>query len=295
MLFKHAGTARFAYNWGLRWKLSVMEYNRLPHPRIKLPTAIDLHKELSRLKKTRFQWMYESSKCAPQEALRDLDAAFKNFFERSAGFPRFKSRKRGVGSFTLTGAIHVHPDGVQLPRIGRVRLKERGYIPSKIHVNSATISEKAGRWFFSVNVVEEVEESTPIIGPVVGVDRGISRLLVASDGTTMENPRALERQQRKLKHLQRGISRKKEGSKNRQKALEALRRKHYHVSCVRLDAISKATTMLAKTKSVIVVEDLNVKKMLANHRLARSTADASWSEVVRQLEYKTGFCPISGT
>jgi len=289
-LYQHAGVARFAYNWGLRWKLNVMQHNQLPHEHLRFPTAIDLHKELNRLKRSTFPWMYESSKCAPQEALRDLHQAFKNFFEHRAGFPRFKSKKHGIGSFTLTGAIRVRVGEIRLPRLGWVRMKERGYAPSKVHINSATVSERAGRWFVAVNVTEEIDEPLPRTeGPVVGVDRGICRLLVFSDGTVIDNPRALKRCERKLKHLQRGVSRKKKDSKNRWKAVQALRRKHYHVSCVRQDVINKATTMLAKTKSVIVVEDLNVRGMMANHRLARSIADAAWSVVVRQLKYKTAW------
>jgi len=189
LLSQHSGVARFAYNWGLNWVLNVMECNRLPHDRMKLPTAVDLHRELNLLKKTRFQWMYKSSKCAPQEALRDLEAAFRNFFERRAGFPRFKSKKHGAGSFTLTGAIKVRPSEIRLPRLGWVRLKERGYIPSRMHINSATVSERAGRWFVSVNLVEEISERPPRSGgSVVGVDRGIDRLLVVSDGTTQRTP-----------------------------------------------------------------------------------------------------------
>ncbi len=267
---RHVGAARFAYNWGLRWKMNVMEHNQLPHPRIKLPTAIDLHRELNRLKKSRFPWMYESSKCAPQEALRDLDSAFLNFFDGRAGFPRFKSRKRRAGSFTLTGAIRTRPDKIHLPRLGWVRLKERGYLPSRRHINSVTVSERAGRWFVSVNVVEEAKDTVPVAGPTVGVDRGINSLIVVSDGTAVENPRALARREHKLKHIQRAVSRKKRGSKNRKKAVDALRRLHYKIANVRVDVIHKATTMLAKTKSVIVVEDLRVRNMMANHTLAKS-------------------------
>ena len=286
-LLNHAGAARFAYNWGLRWKLNVINFNRLPHPHVRFPTSVDLHRELNRLKKTKYAWLYESSKCAPQEALRDLDAAFRNFFEGRASFPRFKNKKRGRGSFTLTGHIKVERDKVCLPRVGWVRLKERGYIPSKVHINSATVSERAGRWFVAINVVEEARDPAPVHGPVAGVDRGISRLFVFSDGNIIENPRALKRHLRKLKHLQRAVSRKMKGSKNRLKAIEALRRQHYHIACVRLDAISKATTVLARTKSVIVVEDLNVREMTRNHSLAGSITDAAWGKAVRQLEYKT--------
>jgi transposase len=154
LLLQHAGVARFAYNWGLRRKLEVMQMNQLPIPRIMLPTAFDLHRELNRLKPIGFPWMYDSSKCAPQRALRDLDTAFRNFFQGRARFPKFKSRKHGVGSFTLTMPIHVNDDRIRLPRLGWIRLKEHGYLPKEAHVNSATVSERAGRWFVALNVVE---------------------------------------------------------------------------------------------------------------------------------------------
>ena len=105
----------------------------------KVPTAIDLHRELNALKMTELVWMYEVSKCAPQEALRDLDKVFAHFFRRvkekkagkpvKVGFPRFKSKKNGLGGFRLTGAIHVFEKSIRLPRLGNLRLKERGYLP----------------------------------------------------------------------------------------------------------------------------------------------------------------------
>ena len=155
---RHAGAARFAYNFGLRRKAEAYQAGE------KVPSAIDLHRELNRLKQTDYPWLYETSKCAPQEALRDLDRAFANFFRRVAlkkagqltgkvGYPRFKSRKRGIGSFRLTGAIKVFPRHVQLPRLGKLRLKERDYLPVGAHILSATVSERAGRWFVSVQVV----------------------------------------------------------------------------------------------------------------------------------------------
>src|SRR5215469_4420712 len=167
---KHAGAARWAYNWGLTRK---QESYRATG---KSPSAIDLHRELNALKHTDVPWMYEVSKCAPQEALRNLDNAFAHFFRRvklkqqgkltgRLGYPQRKSKKKGLGSFRLTGSIGVFPDAIQLPRLGRLRLKEHGYVPADAQVLSATLSEQAGPW--SVSVL--VEHIAPVnTGPVVG-------------------------------------------------------------------------------------------------------------------------------
>ena len=131
-LLRHAGTARWAYNWGLCQKQAAHESGQ------KVPTAIDLHRQLNVLKKVDFPWLYSVSKCAPQEALRSLDQAFRNFFRRckngakKKGYPKFKSRKRGIGSFSLTGSIRVADAALQLPRLGTLRLKERDYLPTQL-------------------------------------------------------------------------------------------------------------------------------------------------------------------
>jgi len=148
---KHAGASRFAYNFGLARSKEIY------HATGRRPTAIDLHKELNALKQTDYPWMYEVSKCAPQEALRDLEQAYRNFFRKvelkkvgkwhgKLGFPKPKKRSKAIGSFRLTGSIHVSADAVQLPRLGRLRLHEHGYIPPGARILSATGSEQAGRW-----------------------------------------------------------------------------------------------------------------------------------------------------
>ena len=251
---RHAGAARFAYNWGLARKQEAFANGE------KSPTAIDLHRELNLLKRTELPWMYEVSKCAPQESLRDLDKAFANFFRRvkekkagksvKLGFPRFKSKKHGLGGFRLTGAIHVFEKAIQLPRLGLLRLKERGYLPtSGAHILSATVSEKAGRWFVSLQVEMEVPDPVVEEKPVAGVDLGINRMAQVSDGTYFENPRALKSAFGKLKRLQRVVSRRQKGSANRQKAVRKLAMAHFRVANLRRDALHQATTFLTKTKS----------------------------------------------
>jgi putative transposase len=135
---KHAGAARFTYNWGLNQKMLAYKKGE------KTPNAIELHRRLNAIKSTELPWMYEVSKCSPQEALRNLDRAYDNFFKKRGRFPRFKSKKNGIGSFRLTGTIKITKNAVQLPRLGRLRLKEQGYIPTDAKILSASVSERTG-------------------------------------------------------------------------------------------------------------------------------------------------------
>ena len=317
---QHAGCARYAYNWGLARKREALAARKAANdPKlVKIPSAIDLHKALNALKATDFPWMYESSKCAPQEALRNLDVAFANWFAKRAKFPQFKKRSKGIGSFTLTGAIHVGPDWVHLPVIGKIRLYEHGYLPQDTdlattdrktrkkraqkhrvvtepaHYLSATVSEHAGKWFVSVQVKEVVPDPVPAAGEPVGVDLGIKAMAVCSDGAVIPNPTALRGRLKALKRSQRSLSRKKPGSKNRQQAKAKLAKLHYRIACIREDALHQATTQItAKTKPVsdrpaaIILEDLNVAGMLKNHSLAQAIADVGFGEFRRQMTYKS--------
>lgn len=298
LCLKHAGAARYSYNWGLKRYQEEYQAGR------KAPNAISLHKELNALKQSEVPWMYEVSKCAPQEALRHLEKAFKNFFGKARlkaqgkyrgklGYPRFKSKKKGIGSFRLTGAIHVFEDQIQLPRLDTLRLYEHGYLPMTAKVLSATVSEQAGRWFVSVQVEETVPDPIKAAGPVIGIDLGIKALATVSNGTVIENPKALRSNLKKLRRASRQHSRKQKGSKNRVKATRKLARLHAHIANIRKDALHKATSQIVmKTKSpdvrpaVIVLEDLNVSGMLKNGRLSRAIADVGFAEFRRQVEYK---------
>ena len=288
---RHAGAARFAYNWGLARKQAAYAATG------QSPSAIDLHRELNALKQTELSWMYEVSKCAPQEALRNLDNAFAHFFRRCTlkrqgklkgklGYPQRKSKKQGLGSFRLTGAMVVFPTAIQLPRLGRLRLKERGYLPTaSVKLLSATVSEQAGHWYVRVQVEQEWEIAANT-GPVVGVDRGVKTLATLSDGTVIPNPRHLKRRLKKLKRLQKAVTRKQHGSKNRKQAARTLAQQYRTIAHQRTNTLHQVTTRLTKTKSVIVIEDLNVAGMLTNHRLAQAIADVGFAEFRRQLLYK---------
>jgi putative transposase len=291
---KHAGCARFAYNWGLA---RCQEAYRTTG---KSRSAIDLHKELNALKQTDFPWMYEVSKCAMQEALRNLEQAYKNFFRKvklkkqgkwkgKLGFPTFKKKSQAIGSFRFTGSIKVLPDAVQLPRLGLLRLHEHHYIPTDAKVLSATVSEEAGRWYVSVQMEEDGEQPVPTAPSAIGVDLGIKTLATLSDGTTFANPRALKQAQKRLRRLERQKSRRKKGGANRKKTCRKLAKQHARISNIRKDATHKLTTYLCKNHALVAIEDLHVAGMLKNHHLAQAISDSNFGEIRRQLEYKASW------
>jgi putative transposase len=290
-LAKHIGAARFAYNWGLARLKEALEQGRFP------PSAIQLHKEWNRWKRKNAPWWVEVSKCAPQEAFRDLEKAFHNWQEGRANFPRFKRKKSlDDNKARLTGSIRVTPRHVKLPHIGKVRTKERTdkllelIQAGKARILSATISREADRWFVSLTCVVERPDPEPreVRGPedIVGVDLGLESFITLSDGTKVEAPKPLRKAVRLLERRSRQLSRKQKFSKNFKKASLRLARLHRRVRNIRRDFLHKVTTWLAKTKPVIVVEDLNVRGMSQNGHLSQAIYDVSWGMFRRMLEYK---------
>jgi putative transposase len=293
LLEKSAGVARFAYNLGLAERIETYKKDKTTL------TAIDQHKSLCARKKTEFPWMYEVSKCAPQEALRDLDSAFKNFFRgikkgQKVGFPKFKSKHKSKPTFTISFGFYVTNSTINIPKVGYVKLKEKGYIPIKdVHINSITVSKTAGKWFVSVQVEQDIPEP-PEPKTVIGVDVGIKILATCSNGEVFENNKYLKKAEKKLAHAQKNLVRKKfdtetkKSSKNREKAKLKIQKIHYDISNKRKDAIHKMTSILVRTKPrYFALEDLNVSGMMKNHCLSGAIADASFSEIKRQIDYKT--------
>lgn len=283
-LYRAAGVARFSYNWALaRW---IEQYEAGQRPNI-----FTLKRELNAYKRTDWPWMLESPKAASEQAILNLGKAWQRFFSGNSHKPRFK--KKGVSdSFLANGdpkSIKVSDRSIWLPKIGWVRMRERLRFSGRI--KSIVVSRDADRWFASVSVevdnthVDAVTMGRKNHGPV-GVDLGIKDLATLSDGSRFSSPKALHQNLEKLRRLSKAHSRKRHGSKNRAKAAMKLARLHRRIANIRQDALHKLTTYLVRNYDEIVVEDLNVKSMQRNKKLARHITDMGFYEFRRQLEYK---------
>lgn len=275
---KACGVARFAFNWGLaEWKRQYEAGGK--------PTDASLRRQLNAIKREQYPWMLEVTKNAPQMAMIHLGQAFRNFFAGRAKYPSFK--KKGVhDSFMLTNdQFSVDGKRIRIPHLGWVRMREELRFSGKIM--SATVSRKADKWFASITV--DTEDISPLCESqaVVGVDLGVNRLATLSDRTKITGAKPHRTLLNRLRRISRALSRKQKGSKNRAKAKTKLARLHGRIANIRNDELHKLTTSLTKRYGVIVIEDLNVKGMMANRHLARAVGDMGFHEFRRQLEYKS--------
>ena len=291
LIRKTLGCCRWVYNHYLA------EHNRLYAETGKAPTAYQNMKDLTGLKE-QFPWLKEVDSTALQKAIQNLDAAFQNFFrrvkanEKPFGYPVFKRKYGGHKSYTskcVGKNIAVVGNTVKLPKLGYVEAAVSRPIQGRIL--SATVSQvPSGKYFVSVLCTDVEVEPVPMTGAAVGVDLGIKDLAIMSDGDKKPNNKHLYKADRKLRRLARRFSRRKKGSRNREKARIRKAKLEERIANQRKDDLHKATTELVRNYDAIFIEDLNVRGMMKNHKLARAVSDVSFFEFRRQLTYKAARC-----
>ena len=276
LLEKHCGCARLAYNACLaQWNRDYE--NGINH------NYFSIKKWFNGIKEENYPFIYEVSKWAPEAAIADLGNAFTKFFNEGAEHPTF--HKKGIhDSFRIDGSVVIIDSKfLCLPKGLRLRMAEElRYSPSKVY--NVTISKTAGRWFASIQC--EVPEGENQAEGAVGIDLGISQHAVLSDGTVYENIQLEKKYRKQLARAQRALHRKHKGSKNRRKAQARLATVYWRMANKRQDRLHKFTSAVTRQYATVCLEDLNVKGMLSNHKLARAVSDVAFGEIRRQFEYK---------
>jgi putative transposase len=238
-------------------------------------------------------WLNKVSSVPLQQTLRHQHTALGRFFAKRARYPRFKSKRRSKASAEFTRSAFRWRDGkLYVAKLGEpLDSRWSRPLPDGAEPSTVTVSrDRAGRWFVSISVEDPtLPDALPRSDSAVGIDVGLNHLAVLSTGEAVTNPRQEQRDRQRLARAQRNLSRTHKGSNNRHKAARKVARIHARIADRRRDHLHKLSTRLIRENQTVVVEDLNVHGMVANHSLARSISDSAWGELVRQLEYKAAW------
>ena len=277
------GCCRLIYNMGLDMRNKAFEDGE----KINCSKTSAMLTELKRTNE--FSFLRNADAVALQQSLRDLDQSFVNFFQKRARHPRFKSKHNNHQSYrtiSQNNNIRIVGKYIKLPKLGYVKIKQSMEV-GKIN-NATVVRTPTGKYFVVLNVDFEPELKQND-GGSIGIDVGIKEFYSDSNGNVVSNPKFLEKSSRKLRREQRRLSRKKKNSNNRNKQRIRVAKVHEKIANQRNDFLQKLSTMLISENQVICIEDLKIKNMVRNHKLARCISSVSWGKFFGMLEYKANW------
>ncbi|MEY8519105.1 IS200/IS605 family element RNA-guided endonuclease TnpB [Lachnospiraceae bacterium 29-84] len=283
---KTFGCCRFVYNQTLTYRKETYEKEEKP------VSKTDCNNYCNRELKKKYEWLKEADKFALTNAVYNMDAAFRKFFNGHAGYPKFKSKHDNHKSYTTNFtngniAVDFEEGKVKLPKLKQVKAKPHREFEGQI--KSATVSQvPSGKYYVSI-LVETGHEELPHTDKNTGLDLGIKDLCITSNGEKYKNPKTMKRYEKKLAKLQRQLAYKEKGSRNYDKQRRKIALCHEKMKNTRKDYLHKASREIISENQVIVSENLQIKNMVKNHHLAKPISDVSWYELTRQLEYKAAW------
>ena len=277
------GCCRLVYNLGLEMRNKAFENGE----KTNYSKTCAMLTELKR--NDEFSFLRDVDSVALQQSLRDLDRGFVNFFEKRARHPRFKGKHNNHQSYRTINQknkIRIVGKYIKLPKLGYVKIKQSMGIG---HINNAIIKRTPSGKYFVVLNVEFEPEVKQNAGGSIGIDVGIKEFYSDSNGNAVSNPKFLEKSSKKLRREQRRLSRKQKGSNNRNKQRIKVAKVYEKITSQRNDFLQKISTMLISENQVICIEDLKIKNMVRNRKLARCISSVSWGKFFNMLEYKANW------